>query len=269
MLVLRLGVRSVFVDEDTCHETAPELYQASAVFVSLSIAAWSTIVLGYLVPFCFVAILLTWNGYTPAADTTASPEETAGTGFGVFPAAFSREGAPPGCIDQLRTITLENFPESYPKECCICMSDFVHGEIIVVTECEHVFHRRCCQEWLRQARTCPVCRTDIPSALAEDQEAAPDTAVSPPSPHHRAPPSGDVAGVARTFPRREEFRQEVVNIARLIQEARSLQEARLRERSGSADRQQQGVRVGGSDTASMVEEGRSSSSASIQSGTRY
>jgi len=45
------------------------------------------------------------------------------------------------------------------------MADFVTNEQIVYTECDHVFHKSCCQEWLRQARTCPVCRTDIPESL--------------------------------------------------------------------------------------------------------
>ena len=108
-------------DGSTCPKTAPELYQSAAVFVSLSIAAWSTIVLGYLVPFCFVATLLTWNGYTPSADTNRERVGTqAGVGFGgVFPAAYSSSGAPPGCIDQLRTVMLEEFPEDYPRECCV------------------------------------------------------------------------------------------------------------------------------------------------------
>lgn len=119
LLVLRLGVKSVFVlaDDATCPTTAPELYQSSAVFVSLSIAAWSTIVLGYLVPFCFVATLLTWNGYTPTAETA---EQTPNTFVGgVFPAAYSTTGAPPGCVDQLRTVLLEEFPDDYPHECCV------------------------------------------------------------------------------------------------------------------------------------------------------
>ena len=47
----------------------------------------------------------------------------------------------------------------------ICMGDFIAGEVIVATACQHVFHKRCCQEWLRQARTCPVCRMDIPDSL--------------------------------------------------------------------------------------------------------
>ena len=158
MLVLRLGVESVFLEEDTtCRRTAPELFQSSAAFISLSIAAWSTLVLGYLLPFCFVATLLTLNGYTPSSD-----HQRGGAPFTVFPTAM---GAPPGCIDELRVVTLEEFPADYPRECCICMENFTGAVEIVETECNHVFHKECCREWLRQARTCPVCRTDIPSAL--------------------------------------------------------------------------------------------------------
>lgn len=119
LLVLRMGIKSVFMaDDSTCPTTARELYQSSAAFVSLSIAAWSTIVLGYLVPFCFVATLLTWNGYSPTAD---NPEHNAHPPFvgGVFPAAYSTTGAPPGCVDQLRTVLLEEFPDDYPQECCV------------------------------------------------------------------------------------------------------------------------------------------------------
>jgi hypothetical protein len=120
VLVLRMGVNSVFLrDDETCSETAPELFQSSTVFVCLSIGAWSTIVLGYLVPFCFVATLLTLNGYSPAMDTNRERE---GTHFpGVFPAAYTNNAAPAGCIDQLRTVLLEEFPDDYPTECCVSM----------------------------------------------------------------------------------------------------------------------------------------------------
>lgn len=164
LLVLRLGVDSIlWQDESACRNSAPELFQASAAFVYLSSAAWSTILFGYLVPFCFVAVILTWNGYTPSADNQSQSR------FTVFPTAMS---APPGCVDQLRVVQLDEFPTHYPVECCICMEDFTSSEEIVATECSHVFHKQCCREWLRQARTCPVCRMDIPNALeqAEGQD---------------------------------------------------------------------------------------------------
>ena len=48
----------------------------------------------------------------------------------------------------------------------ICMTEYKEGEVIVVTPCHHVFHKCCCQEWFQLARTCPVCRTDVPEALS-------------------------------------------------------------------------------------------------------
>ena len=52
------------------------------------------------------------------------------------------------------------------------MSDFAPGEALVATNCDHVFHKRCFQEWLRHARTCPVCRTDIPRSLGIETDSA-------------------------------------------------------------------------------------------------
>jgi Ring finger domain len=162
LLVLRMGARSVFLNEDTttCQITAPELFQSTTIFVCLSVAAWTTIVFGYLMPFLVVATLLTLNGYTPTSDAT---RDGAGAGpFTVFPSVM---GAPPHCIDEMPIIVLEDFPIQYPMECCICMEKFIGTDVIVETGCHHVFHKNCCRDWLRQARTCPVCRTDIPLSL--------------------------------------------------------------------------------------------------------
>jgi hypothetical protein len=168
LLVLRLGIRSVFLENDTtCQESATELFNTSAVFVSLSLAAWTTILCGYLLPFCVVAALLTYNGYNPSAHIN---QDDVGGSQAVFPAAYSTTGAPPGCVDQLRLLPMEDFPDDYPRECCICMEDFKEQQVIVETACRHVFHKQCCREWLRTARTCPVCRTDIPATLEDLSE---------------------------------------------------------------------------------------------------
>ena len=200
ILVLRTGIKSVFMEEGTtCRDTASELFHSSTVFVILSIAAWATIILGYLVPFLVVASLLTWNGYTPTSD--ANPD---GAGpFSVFPGAM---GAPPGCVDQLRVVVLEDFAEDYPQECCICMEDFVGNDTIVVTECHHVFHKSCCREWLRQARTCPVCRMDIPEALEQAAE-------SESEPRQRRRPRLGFGPTGRSL-QRDGFHQEILRILR-------------------------------------------------------
>ncbi|CAB9523072.1 E3 ubiquitin-protein ligase [Seminavis robusta] len=167
LLVLRLGITCVYIEgqlpESTCRHTAPELFQSSLVFVTLTLSAWTTIILGYLVPFCAVVTLLTWNGYNPAEDDVGG---RMGGVQGVFPGTFST-GAPPGTIDQLQEIDFNECGENCPQECCICMEDFGPDQAIVQTDCGHILHKSCCSVWFRQARTCPVCRTDIPNALAE------------------------------------------------------------------------------------------------------
>ena len=167
MLVLRLGIQSVYINNDAdCRDTAPELFNASIAFVSLSLAAWATIICGYLLPFFVVASLLTCNGYNPSSDAQQS---ASGTTQPVFPAAYATTGAPPGTVELLHVLQIDDFPDDYPRECCICMETFGRG-VIVETSCKHVFHKRCCREWLRQARSCPVCRMDIPLANQNNLE---------------------------------------------------------------------------------------------------
>jgi hypothetical protein len=200
LLVLRLGIRSVFLDDSsTCQDTAKELFNSSAVFVSLSLTAWTTILCGYLLPFCVVAALLTYNGYNPSIQIN---QEEDGAAHAVYPAAYSTTGAPAGCIDQMQLLRMEDFPDDYPRECCICMEDFNQQHDIVETACKHVFHKQCCREWLRTARTCPVCRTDIPGTLEELPEDSEGSGIHPP----RIPigPTGrPVAGLLRILRRGE------------------------------------------------------------------
>jgi Ring finger domain len=168
LLVLRLGVNSVINTDEMslCHETAPRLFRTSLAFVSLTIAAWITIICGYVIPFLIVAILLTANGYNPysASFSNAQGNGSHSTSFPVMPTAFANTGAPPGCVDQLRLRSMDDCPSS---ECCICMDVFAASDVVVETNCGHFFHKSCCREWLRQSRTCPVCRDDIPASLPE------------------------------------------------------------------------------------------------------
>jgi len=48
------------------------------------------------------------------------------------------------------------------------MSDFLNQDVILVTPCQHVFHKVCFSEWIDLARTCPICRSDIPNSLGID-----------------------------------------------------------------------------------------------------
>lgn len=196
LLVLRMGVLNIFSSEDSeCPHTAKKLFNTTRVFVCMTMAAWFVVLFGYFIPFTIVAYQLTRNGYSPAAELNEDERQR----FGVFPLP-NRNRAPSNCIEKLHTIEFSDFREDFPRECCvrriylleldllslhrdsptifaphtnkqICMSDFSTREKIVVTECEHVFHYGCCDEWMKQARTCPVCRTDIPESLGIDNEA--------------------------------------------------------------------------------------------------
>ena len=206
LLVLRMGARSVLLNDDatTCHITAPELFQSATIFVCLSVAAWTTIIFGYLIPFVVVATLLTLNGYTP---TTDSAQHGAGAApFTVFPSVM---GAPPHCIDEMPIIVLEDFPLHYPMECCICMENFTGTDVVVETGCHHVFHKRCCRDWLQQARTCPVCRTDIPSSLGIVE------ANSNAGGRHGRVSSG-FGQRGSTFVRRNDIHHEVVSLLQIL-----------------------------------------------------
>lgn len=97
--------------------------------------------------------------------------------------ASSGDRAPPGCIDQLRVISPEEFPDSCARDCCICVSDFEIGDDIVFTPCEHAFHKGCMRECLERSRLCPLCRTDLPRSLGMDEG--------------RVSPRDDVAGGER------------------------------------------------------------------------
>lgn len=48
------------------------------------------------------------------------------------------------------------------------MSDFLNQDVILITPCQHVFHKVCFSEWIDLARTCPICRSDIPNSLGID-----------------------------------------------------------------------------------------------------
>lgn len=52
----------------------------------------------------------------------------------------------------------------YPAECAICLSAWEHDDVIKVTPCGHVFHEECLGGWLRTARTCALCRSDLTAA---------------------------------------------------------------------------------------------------------
>ncbi|KAM9253701.1 RING finger protein 44 isoform 2-T5 [Dugong dugon] len=54
-------------------------------------------------------------------------------------------------------------PDSHQSEqtlCVICFSDFEARQLLRVLPCNHEFHTKCVDKWLKANRTCPICRAD-------------------------------------------------------------------------------------------------------------
>lgn len=52
--------------------------------------------------------------------------------------------------------------------CSICLGDYKGNDMLrVLPDCEHLFHLKCIDPWLRMHPTCPLCRTSpIPTPLS-------------------------------------------------------------------------------------------------------
>lgn len=51
------------------------------------------------------------------------------------------------------------------SECCCCCDGFGPDKVIVRTPCKHYYHETCLGDWLKLAKTCPLCRCDLDEAV--------------------------------------------------------------------------------------------------------
>lgn len=54
---------------------------------------------------------------------------------------------------------VSNYDINTESDCSICFS--ANSESIIITECNHKFHKNCLTEWMKHQKTCPICRNDI------------------------------------------------------------------------------------------------------------
>ncbi|BFF90650.1 E3 ubiquitin-protein ligase RZF1-like [Drosophila madeirensis] len=47
------------------------------------------------------------------------------------------------------------------KECSVCKESLQADEILKSMPCKHEFHKHCLIRWLKEARTCPLCRCNL------------------------------------------------------------------------------------------------------------
>ncbi|KAI3843383.1 hypothetical protein MKX03_030484 [Papaver bracteatum] len=50
-------------------------------------------------------------------------------------------------------------------ECAICLTEFKGKDKLTLLPCKHVYHPRCVGTWFISKTTCPLCRTDLKSAV--------------------------------------------------------------------------------------------------------
>ncbi|GER36892.1 RING/U-box superfamily protein [Striga asiatica] len=75
---------------------------------------------------------------------------------------------PPGLTQKaLNRLCIEIFSTNHEKsyrnigECSICLESFSEGEKLVRLPCEHRYHFRCLEPWVRTCGDCPYCRRGI------------------------------------------------------------------------------------------------------------
>ena len=47
------------------------------------------------------------------------------------------------------------------KKCTICLENYINGEESIALPCIHIFHANCIKTWLKNKRTCPICKYEI------------------------------------------------------------------------------------------------------------
>uniref|UniRef100_A0A3P8WBA9 Ring finger protein 38 n=1 Tax=Cynoglossus semilaevis TaxID=244447 RepID=A0A3P8WBA9_CYNSE len=73
-------------------------------------------------------------------------------------------------IEQLPSYRFNpNNHQSEQTLCVVCMCDFESRQLLRVLPCNHEFHAKCVDKWLKANRTCPICRADA-SEVQRDSE---------------------------------------------------------------------------------------------------
>lgn len=92
---------------------------------------------------------------------------------------FNNEDRPkstaPWFLEQV--LEYDDFPVNDIDDCAICLEKLIEKDCIklrVIKDgesygCGHVFHKSCCENWLKQANVCPLCRGKLPEDDREEE----------------------------------------------------------------------------------------------------
>lgn len=69
---------------------------------------------------------------------------------------------------KLRYITVDK--ECSQMGCPICSEDYIEGHKELILPCQHLFHEECVMPWLKDKKTCPMCRFEITDSASTIKE---------------------------------------------------------------------------------------------------
>ncbi|XP_050403263.1 RING finger protein 11 [Patella vulgata] len=74
-----------------------------------------------------------------------------------------------GLINHLPTGVFDGTSKK-AKECCICMEEFLLGDMLRFLPCMHTYHKDCIDDWLMRSFICPSCLEPVDAALLTTYE---------------------------------------------------------------------------------------------------
>eukprot|EP00929_Paragymnodinium_shiwhaense_P119582 TRINITY_DN91487_c0_g1_i1.p1 TRINITY_DN91487_c0_g1~~TRINITY_DN91487_c0_g1_i1.p1 ORF type:complete len:372 (-),score=35.79 TRINITY_DN91487_c0_g1_i1:39-1154(-) len=153
-----------FFRSETCAQTHPDLYY----FVKFYLTYQAIIIAVQYFFTCLMVSLIVYafrNGYLDGHVEAAAPRtiELLKT-VEYDPALF----APEGSGDE----------EKPSGSCCCCTEPFDNERPVKETPCKHYFHEACIAEWLKRAKTCPLCRLDLEEATGARGDRPPPAAAA-------------------------------------------------------------------------------------------
>lgn len=85
------------------------------------------------------------------------------------------------------------------KICAVCLDDFEAREVVMVTPCNHMFHKDCIIPWVKSQGQCPVCRYAICDRFKEKKAAAISSNSNVMGNHHQEPHQLELISIIRAM----------------------------------------------------------------------
>ena len=60
---------------------------------------------------------------------------------------------------EIITLELTEIDKEEYTHCIICIDDNIND--LVKTECNHIYHKKCINKWIKENNTCPICRVNL------------------------------------------------------------------------------------------------------------